>query len=270
MNHRIKVLIADSDKDFCILLQDILAKQENVEILETADDGIKALEAIENRKPDVIVMDLLLPGLDGLSVIRRAEESIADVRPVFFIVSAFCSDETTAECAALGVNYFLRKPVDMNSLAERIQQATKPGFLQNQPNQAMDEDLEIELRVTNIIHEIGVPAHIKGYQYLREAIMMTVKDMEAINAITKILYPTVAKRYKTTSSRVERAIRHAIEVAWDRGDVETLQNFFGYTVSGVKGKPTNSEFISMIADRLRLQMKVGQKDKGNSIQSLHG
>lgn len=259
MNHKIKVLIADSDKDFCILLGDAMKKEESIEVVGTVGDGKKTLEWIESKKPDVVIMDLILPGLDGLSVIHKAEEGISENRPVFFIVSAFSSDETTAECAALGVNYFLRKPVDLTSLIERICQCSKPAFLQNQPNQAMDKDLEIELRVTNIIHEIGVPAHIKGYQYLREAIMMTVKDMEAINAITKILYPTVAKRYKTTSSRVERAIRHAIEVAWDRGDVETLQNFFGYTVSGVKGKPTNSEFISMIADRLRLQMKVGQK-----------
>ena len=269
MNHRIKVLIADSDKDFCALLQDTLAKQENIEILGITENGKKALDVIETKSPDVVVMDLVLPELDGLTVIRKVEEGKSDVHPTFFMVSAFSSDETTAECAALGVNYFLRKPVDMESLVERIQQVSKPSFLNN-ANMVMDEELEIELRVTNIIHEIGVPAHIKGYQYLREAIMMTVKDMEAINAITKILYPTVAKRYKTTSSRVERAIRHAIEVAWDRGDVETLQSFFGYTVSGVKGKPTNSEFISMIADRLRLQMKVGQKDNNHSLPSFRG
>jgi two-component system response regulator (stage 0 sporulation protein A) len=268
MTHRVKVLIADSDKDFCALLQDALRKQENIEIL-VADDGKKTLDIIESQNPDVVVMDLVLPGLDGLTVVRKVEEGKSDIHPIFFMVSAFSSDETTAECSALGVNYFLRKPVDIASLADRIQQVSKPNFLQNS-NLVMDEELELELRVTNIIHEIGVPAHIKGYQYLREAIMMTVKDMEAINAITKILYPTVAKRYKTTSSRVERAIRHAIEVAWDRGDVETLQSFFGYTVSGVKGKPTNSEFISMIADRLRLQMKVGQKDSNHSISSFHG
>ena len=268
MTHRIKVLIADSDKDFCALLQDALTKQENVDVLVT-DDGKKTLDIIESQNPNVVVMDLVLPGLDGLTVVRKVEEGKSDIHPIFFMVSAFSSDETTAECAALGVNYFLRKPVDIVSLADRIEQVSKPNFLQNS-NLVVDEELELELRVTNIIHEIGVPAHIKGYQYLREAIMMTVKDMEAINAITKILYPTVAKRYKTTSSRVERAIRHAIEVAWDRGDVETLQSFFGYTVSGVKGKPTNSEFISMIADRLRLQMKVGQKDSNHSMPSFRG
>lgn len=257
MDNRIKVFIADGDNDFRMLLEDSFKKQEKIEVVGSVDNGKDALSFIEQNKPDMVVMDIVLSGLDGLSVVRRTEAQLNEKRPVFFIVSAFSSDETTSECAALGVNYFLRKPIDMQSLVERVCQGTKKPFIQTETVRALDENLEIELRVTNIIHEIGVPAHIKGYQYLREAIMMTVKDMEAINAITKILYPTVAKKYKTTSSRVERAIRHAIEVAWDRGDVETLQNFFGYTVSNSKGKPTNSEFISMIADRLRLQLKVG-------------
>ena len=154
----------------------------------------------------------------------------------------------------LGVSYFMIKPFDIHALAERII-ANNASKRTDKPEFTSRQEVDLELRVTNMIHEVGVPAHIKGYQYLRDAIMMTVKDMNIINAITKVLYPTVARHYDTTSSRVERAIRHAIEVAWDRGDVETLQKFFGYTVSQTKGKPTNSEFISMLADKLRLELK---------------
>ena len=179
--------------------------------------------------------------------------------PMVVVVSGFASAETTAACSELGVSFYLRKPVDLQSLTERVLKygGQRRTFGKTPAVRVPDTSLEIEMRVTNIIHQIGVPAHIKGYQYLREAIIMTIHDMEAINAITKILYPTVAKKFKTTPSRVERAIRHAIEVAWDRGDVDILQEYFGFTVSGTKGKPTNSEFISMVADRLRLELKIG-------------
>lgn len=259
MDNRIRVLVADDDRDFCMLVKDALEADSKIQVVGSVGDGQEALAKIMETEPDVVLIDLILPGLDGITVLRRMNELGLKKKPAAFVLSAFSSNDTTAECAELGVNYFMRKPLEISSLVERIRQynvARKP-FVQNQSTKVLDEDLEIELRVTNIIHEIGVPAHIKGYQYLREAIMMTIKDMEAINAITKILYPTVAKKYKTTSSRVERAIRHAIEVAWDRGDVETLQNYFGFTVSNSKGKPTNSEFISMLADRLRLQLKIG-------------
>ena len=180
--------------------------------------------------------------------------------PRVIVTSAIYNDEVLMECADLGTMYFMQKPVDPPLLVYRIRQTARPrrrtGSLCAQL-EASEPVPTLESVVTDVIHEIGVPAHIKGYQYLREAIMMAVEDMEAVSAITKVLYPSIAKKFKTTSSRVERAIRHAIEVAWDRGDIETLQNYFGYTVSGVKGKPTNSEFISMIADRLRLQMRFG-------------
>ena len=160
--------------------------------------------------------------------------------------------------AAHGADYYMMKPCKLSAVMERIRQlAGQPQSGGEEPGRLSGESQNLESTVTSIIHEIGVPAHIKGYQYLREAIMMAVEDIESVSAITKVLYPSIAKKFKTTSSRVERAIRHAIEVAWDRGDIETLQNYFGYTVSGVKGKPTNSEFISMIADRLRLQMRFG-------------
>ena len=173
--------------------------------------------------------------------------------PAVMVFSAFASPQIGAECAALGVDLFLRKPMEPQAVCERLR-LWRTGQLRAVK---AEESMALELRVTEVIHQVGVPAHIKGYQYLREAIMMAVEDIESVSAITKVLYPSIAKKFKTTSSRVERAIRHAIEVAWDRGDIETLQNYFGYTVSGVKGKPTNSEFISMIADRLRLQMRFG-------------
>ncbi len=258
MENKIKLFIADGDRDFRTMLEDYAAGEKRIAVTGSVGDGKEAVERILEAQPDVVVIDIVLSGLDGLAVVRQVQEKL-DKKPSVIVVSAFTSDETGLECSELGVSHLLRKPVDMGSLVQRILSVGggKRSFVQASPQKEMNEDLEIELRVTNIIHEIGVPAHIKGYQYLREAIIMTVKDMEAINAITKILYPTVAKKYKTTSSRVERAIRHAIEVAWDRGDVEILQSFFGYTISNSKGKPTNSEFISMIADRLRLQLKVG-------------
>lgn len=167
------------------------------------------------------------------------------------VASAFTSDSSNAMCTQLNVRYVIRKPIDMDVLMDRLVQVSQPVVMPKPEN----TEFALEVKVTEVIHQIGVPAHIKGYQYLRDSIMMAVHDMEAVGAITKILYPSIAKKYHTTSSRVERAIRHAIEVAWDRGDLETLQSYFGYTVSGIKGKPTNSEFISMIADRLRLQLK---------------
>lgn len=260
MDNRIRVLIADDEKDFRTQAEVAFEKDEKITLVASVGNGTEALEKIQECQPDVVLLDLILSGLDGLAVLRRMTELNLEKKPSVFILSAFSSSETAAECSELGVSYFIRKPLDIDSLIEKIHhfnQGRKP-FVASEGGKELDKDLDIEVRVTNIIHEIGVPAHIKGYQYLREAIIMTINDMDSINAITKILYPTVAKKYKTTSSRVERAIRHAIEVAWDRGDVETLQNYFGFTVSNSKGKPTNSEFISMLADRLRLQLKMGQ------------
>lgn len=210
--------------------------------------------------PDVLVMDIVMPSLDGLEVMRKLREEHSAEKPAVIIVSNFVNEHTTQKAAELGAKYFMVKPINISLLYDRIlsvgRQEEHPAVSgEIRMGRPIPTALDVEAMVTGIIHEIGVPAHIKGYQYLREAIMMTVADREVINAVTKVLYPTVAKRYKTTPSRVERAIRHAIEVAWDRGDLETLQSFFGYTVSGVKGKPTNSEFIAMIADRLSLQLR---------------
>ena len=195
-------------------------------------------------KPDLLVMDVLLPGQDCLNVLLQLKNCVTMPRAI--LLSAFCGDQVVAEARDLGVSYFLPKPCEVNALLDRMSTAF------GQPAAPEDHTSSLKNMVTSVIHEIGVPAHIKGYQYLREAIMITVEDMDVINAVTKVLYPAVAKRFATTPSRVERAIRHAIEVAWDRGDLETLQKYFGYTVSNAKGKPTNSEFIAMIADGLML------------------
>ena len=252
MEQKIRILLADDDSEFCARMAAALEQQQDMELVGIAEDGGKALAAVQELRPDVLLIDLVLPVLDGVTVLTRLHEA-GQHQPATVVLSAFASPQAGAECTALGVEMFLRKPMEPASICERIR-LWRTG---QQEAEATGEALALEVRVTDVIHQIGVPAHIKGYQYLREAIMMAVDNMETVSAITKVLYPSIAKKFKTTSSRVERAIRHAIEVAWDRGDIETLQSYFGYTVSGVKGKPTNSEFISMIADRLRLQMRFG-------------
>lgn len=259
METKIKILVADTNEDFRRLLSELLADESDMELTGQADNGIDTLALAAELKPDVIVMDLVLAQLDGIEVLRRLPEACADTKPL--VVSGFINDKIVSECAAAGAFYFIPKPCDVSTLLMRIRQAgeysRKPSVsLTDQPT-IMRSEPNLEAVVTDIIHEIGVPAHIKGYQYLREAIILTINDMDIINAVTKVLYPEVAKKFNTTPSRVERAIRHAIEVAWDRGDIEVLQKFFGYTVSNIKGKPTNSEFIAMIADCLSLRQKQG-------------
>ena len=257
MSEPIKIILADDSMDFCEMLHMQLENYTGIQVVGKVQDGQELLTQIWEKQPDMIVVDAMLSKKDGLSVIRALQEAHLKKMPSVFVVSSFSSERMMAEAMALKVSYFTIKPCDLADLARRIAAHNTVMPMFNDPGKNLPPEVELEMRVTNIIHDIGVPAHIKGYQYLREAIIMTVKDMDIINAITKVLYPTVAKRYKTTSSRVERAIRHAIEVAWDRGDVEVLNGFFGYTVSNVKGKPTNSEFISMIADRIRLEQKAG-------------
>ena len=259
MEKTIKVLLPNDRTEFTRLLLEGLAEHPQLQISTCDADGLQVLETVRRETPDVLVMDIIMPQLDGLEVLRQLRQEGYSEKCKTIIVSNFVNEHTTRLAAELGVRYFMVKPIHLNLLTDRIVMLGQPEQLQEQGGEIRlnraPSPLDIESSITHIIHEIGVPAHIKGYQYLREAIMMTVEDREVINAVTKVLYPTVAKRFRTTPSRVERAIRHAIEVAWDRGDLETLQSFFGYTVSGVKGKPTNSEFIAMIADRLSLQLR---------------
>ena len=212
------------------------------------------VDRILSTTPDIVILNNILPQLDGLGVVQAINNMEMKKRPMFFMISSFASESLMAEANSLGVTYFLVKPFTLDTLIARIRMF-RDSMLVHQEKAVEDKRASLELAVTNIIHEVGVPAHIKGYHYVREAIMMAVEDMEVINAITKVLYPAVAKKFGTTSSRVERAIRHAIETAWNRGDIDTLNSFFGYTVSNSKGKPTNSEFIAMIADKLHLQYK---------------
>ena len=255
MDKRTTVFIADNTEDFCTGLIDALGKSEGFQVLGTANDGEQAIARIAQLKPDVLVLDLMLSKRDGIGVLKAI--SAMDKRPVTLATSGFVTDYVASAAANLGARYLMLKPCDMTALVERLEEI-RGGENLRKTSSRRPEKTNIETMVTSIIHEIGVPAHIKGYQYLREAIIIAVNDMDVINAITKVLYPQVAKTFQTTPSRVERAIRHAIEVAWDRGDLDTLQRFFGYTVSNTKGKPTNSEFIALIADKLQLQLKSAE------------
>lgn len=251
MDNRTTVFIADNAEEFCTGLSAALLHAEGFSVLGTANDGEQAIRMVQKLKPDVLVLDLMLSKQDGLSVLKAV--AAMDKKPITLATSGFVTEYVATAAANLGVRYLMLKPCDVTAIVERLEEIRGGENLRFAGSRA--EKTNIETMVTNIIHEIGVPAHIKGYQYLREAIMIAVNDMDVINAITKVLYPQVAKTFQTTPSRVERAIRHAIEVAWDRGDLDTLQRFFGYTVSNTKGKPTNSEFIALIADKLQLQLK---------------
>ena len=232
-----------------------------------ADDGLKALQLIEEKEPDVMILDVIMPSLDGLGVLEKAREEKRNTS--FIILSAMGQENVAEEAFSLGASYFLLKPFDNNTLIRKIRQTGRDygtrrqiaatSFIDRQEElketEEKDQSLPLEIIVTNIIHEIGVPAHIKGYQYLRDSIMLAVTDMDILNSITKQLYPTIASKHNTTPSRVERAIRHAIEVAWNRGKMDTIDALFGYTIHAGKGKPTNSEFIALIADKIRLEYR---------------
>ena len=245
-----KVMIADADEEFRTLLADALEGERDFEVVGSTGDGSELLRLLEESTADVLILDLVLSRMDGLEVLH--ELSHLSNRPAVLVLSGFVKGNIVNRAAELGADYFMLKPCRCSSVAERVRRLCAGPEAAAAPARSSQS---MEARVTAIIHDIGVPAHIKGYQYLRESILIAVENMDVINAVTKILYPEVASRYGTTASRVERAIRHAIEVAWDRGDLETLQKYFGYTVSNAKGKPTNSEFIAMIADRLQLQQK---------------
>lgn len=256
---KIKVLLADMDREYHNNMRNALSRDEDIYVVGSAYDGKEALAKVESLKPDVLIADVVLPKLDGIGVLenlnRRSE------RPMVIMTSPVVGDKMAKSCMEQGAIYYMVKPIDPQSMISRIKMLRNDDAEQGKIISrkmlidAMKPDMET--MVTDVIHEIGIPAHIKGYQYLRRAIMMVIDDLDVINSITKELYPSVAKEFKTTPSRVERAIRHAIEVAWDRGDTEVLNSFFGYTIANSKGKPTNSEFIAMIADRLRLQSKKG-------------
>ncbi|WP_425533879.1 sporulation transcription factor Spo0A [Terrisporobacter petrolearius] len=265
VNEKIKIVLADDNKDFCQLLKEYLSNEEDIEILGIAKDGIEALELVQKTQPDLLVLDVIMPHLDGLGVIEKLNSMDLPKQPKIIVLSAVGQDKITQTAINLGADYYIVKPFDFVIFINRIRELVtnkvvggEPKIRQNKEVQMTRSDYvkntgNIETEITNIIHEIGVPAHIKGYLYLREAIKMVIDNVELLGAVTKELYPSIAKKYNTTPSRVERAIRHAIEVAWSRGKVDTINQLFGYTVHNTKGKPTNSEFIAMIADKLRLE-----------------
>lgn len=261
---KLNVLIADDNERMVGLFQNILRADQELEVVGTAGNGEEACRMIKTKEPDVVLLDLVMPKLDGLGVIERIKNDKTMKKcPSFIVVSAVGDDQITEEAFNLGASYYLMKPFDNQMLLGRLKSlkpvSARKNRIPGMSTPPMDSQRilyrDLEIDVTNMIHEIGVPAHIKGYQYLRDAIMMSVEDMDMLNAITKVLYPTIAKNHQTTPSRVERAIRHAIEVAWSRGKMDTIDELFGYTVSTGKGKPTNSEFIALISDKIRLEYK---------------
>ena len=258
MQKKTKVLIADESTEQRRILREALQKDDFCAV-EEASNGELALQALLSQNYDVVIIDVWMSMIDGISVIRRAKERLSsDHCPIFIMVTASSNPKLLMEANRAGADMCLCKPYTPSNIIEHVRSLTSADSEQTHEDDRLQSASNIETQVTKIIHQIGVPAHIKGYQYLRTAIMLTVADNDIINSVTKVLYPSVAKQYGTTTSRVERAIRHAIEVAWDRGDLETLNSFFGYTVQNSRGKPTNSEFIAMIADNLRLKFKAKQ------------
>ncbi|MBM7855507.1 two-component system response regulator (stage 0 sporulation protein A) [Desulfohalotomaculum tongense] len=251
----IKVLIADDNREFCELLKEFVNSQEDLALAGIASNGIEALELIEQQKPDVVVLDIIMPHLDGIGVLEKISSGTTAVKPKVIMLTAFGQESVTQRAVELGADYYILKPFDFSVLAQRIRQLAQGVEVSGYIVPSKTKNLNVA--VTNIIHEMGVPAHIKGYHYLRDAILMVIEEISLLGAVTKELYPMIAQKYNTTPSRVERAIRHAIELAWDRGNIEMMTKFFGYTINLERGKPTNSEFIAMVADKLRIESKAG-------------
>ncbi|MFB5675482.1 sporulation transcription factor Spo0A [Paenibacillus terreus] len=265
---KIEVLLADDNREFTNLLAEYISDQEDMEVTGIAYNGEEVLQRISDshKIPDVLILDIIMPHLDGLGVLERLREMNLPTQPKIIMLTAFGQENITQRAVQLGASYYILKPFDMEVLANRVRQlvgvqtvssSSAIGMSMTKSNVVpMGKVKNLDASITSIIHEIGVPAHIKGYQYLREAITMVYNNIEILGAITKTLYPAIAEKFKTTPSRVERAIRHAIEVAWTRGNIDSISHLFGYTINISKSKPTNSEFIAMVADKLRIEHKV--------------
>ena len=267
---KLSVLVADDSQEFRGILREYIERQDDMEVIDEASNGEETLEKIYDMAPDVVLLDMIMPRVDGLGVLESLAQNPPRHMPITIMISAVGQDRIAEQAFRLGVTYYMAKPFELSTLVNRIRQLNgnltqisvpiSEGNDQrmNPYSSMMNRRRDVRRQdVTNMIHEIGVPAHIKGYQYLRDAIIMALEDMDILNAITKQLYPAIAKKYDTTPSRVERAIRHAIEVAWSRGKMDTIDKLFGYTINNGKGKPTNSEFVALIADKLRLELKAG-------------
>ncbi len=269
--HKIEVLLADDNREFTNLLSEYISEQSDMNVSGVAYNGEEVIRHLEQSRivPDVLILDIIMPHLDGLGVLERLKEMNLSPMPKIIMLTAFGQENITQKAVQLGASYYILKPFDMDILANRIRQlvGSSPSYSSaasyNAGASAVKSNVvplakgkNLDANITSIIHEIGVPAHIKGYQYLREAITMVYNNIEILGAITKTLYPAIAEKFKTTPSRVERAIRHAIEVAWTRGNIDSISHLFGYTINISKSKPTNSEFIAMVADKLRIEHKV--------------
>lgn len=277
MNEKIKVVLVDDNKDFLDVLESNLINEDDIQIVGIADNGVEAVELVESREPDVLICDVIIPYLDGIGVIEKLNSLNLNKKPEIIMISTMGLEKVITKALNLGASYFLVKPFDYKLLIRRIKDVSKESnshikssisisnnlsnisnFKNTQSNgrDFIESSENVDTQITNIIHKIGVPAHIKGYTFIREAIKMVIDDASLLGAVTKELYPTIAKKYNTTPSRVERAIRHAIEVAWSRGDISIKEQFFAYTLNSTKSKPTNSEFIAVIADKLRLELSL--------------
>lgn len=265
---KIKVIIVDDNKEFRNMLNEYILIQRDMVVTGVAEDGVEALKLIKDKKPDLVILDMIMPNLDGLGVLESLNSMALEPMPRIIVLSAVGHDKITQRAMSLGADYYIIKPFDLETLIERIRQLVNDTIYRDDVKKAVtyldtaetninkSQPTDMITEITNIIHEIGIPAHIKGYMYLREAINMLVNDIGLLSSVTKELYPSIGKKFNTTASRVERAMRHAIDVAWSRGQIETINKIFGYTIHNEKGRPTNSEFIAMVADKLRLEHKV--------------
>ncbi|KGX88828.1 sporulation transcription factor Spo0A [Pontibacillus litoralis] len=257
---KIKVCLADDNRELVSMLEEYFDEQSDIEVIGSVYNGQDCLTMLEELDPDVLVLDIIMPHVDGIAVLSRMKDLEKESLPNVIMLTAFGQEEVTKKAVDLGASYFILKPFDLENLRDHIRQVNGMDSNLDQrvrsAKDRKDKKPNLDANITSIIHEIGVPAHIKGYMYLREAISMVYNDIDLLGSITKVLYPDIAKKYNTTASRVERAIRHAIEVAWSRGNIDSISSMFGYTVSMTKAKPTNSEFIAMVADKLRLEHMV--------------
>ncbi|NMA68237.1 MAG: sporulation transcription factor Spo0A [Desulfitobacterium sp.] len=264
MGKKIKIVVADDNRSLCQMLEDFLHSQEDLEVVGVAYNGLEAWEMVQGQEPDLLIIDLVMPSLDGLGVIEKINSQTTGIRPKIIMLTAFGQESLTHQAMVLGVDYFILKPFDLEILGKRIRSLTQDintvssSPMSSTTNAVTNAGTTINLgaEVTNMMHQIGIPAHVKGYQYIRDAILMVVEDVSFLGAVTKELYPAIAKKYNTAPSRVERGIRHAIELAWERGHIETLKRIFGYSLNIERQKPTNSEFVALLADKLRVMSKV--------------
>lgn len=255
----IKVCLADDNRELINLMEDYFSELDDIEIIGSAYNGKECLAMVEELQPDVLILDIIMPHIDGLAVLAKLKDLDLPRVPKVIMLTAFGQEEVTKKAVELGVSYYILKPFDLDNLAEQIRRLDGSAPVQESKSvrrKPENKEKDLESSIAKIIHEVGVPAHIKGYLYLREAIWLVYHDIELLGSITKVLYPKIAEKYNTTPSRVERAIRHSIEVAWNRGDLESLSTLFGYPVHVSKSKPTNSEFIAIVSDRLRLEHHV--------------